>query len=376
MGRAVEPTLWTYTSMPSLQPLPRRNIIASETARRARSTAGFPMEASRGGRSRFAVRLLSPSSARLSAATLHRHHLAASLEPNFASRFSLLSLSRSPRLITSSRLHFQGCTSGDSNFRMSASTPNVDLQQRINVLRTQYGDNSEGLRDAVAQLLQREGLGQTSLGGSSYGAAPSTPVAGLSQAGASTPLLHSSRSGRIIKPSKPFTTPAAAARPSPYPASHHRPSSSLNPNRAPPPPPRLPLSTSAAPVPPLTAITETRYQAQYTTYPSRMRLGTSSLMQPNALAASGKGDNTPAAAGKRSRAAVNYAELEGISAEVAEEEPKGGMVPKRGLVPGTPGGAAVEAKQAWGDGKSYLGVLPPGNMVIVQQAIKTKHQVL
>jgi chromatin structure-remodeling complex subunit SFH1 len=99
-------------------------------------------------------------------------------------------------------------------------------------------------------------------------------------------------------------------------------------------------------------------------------------MQPNALAASGKGDNTPAAAGKRSRAAVNYAELEGLAADLVEEEPKGGMVPKRGLVPGTLGGGAVEAKQAWGDGKSYLGVLPPGNMVIVQQAIKTKHQVL
>lgn len=251
-------------------------------------------------------------------------------------------------------------------------TPSNHLQQRIDVLRAQHGE-TPALQEAVARLLQSEGgVGGATQGYTAYGAGPSTPQAGLH--GASTP---SSRSGRAIKPVKHFTTPGPASRSTPQPGQHYRPSSSLNPHAhrpAPPPAARVPLSSDTAPVPPLTAIADPRYQAQYSTYPARMRLGTSALMQPNVFAASGKGDAAappPPGAGKRARASVNYAELEGMAGD-EQEEARDGLVPKRGLMPGQSGG---EPNVVWGDGKSYLGAMPPGNMVVVQPAIRTKHGV-
>lgn len=119
-------------------------------------------------------------------------------------------------------------------------------------------------------------------------------------------------------------------------------------------------------------------------------------MQPSALAPAaalqaaveagqpvrGSGTSTPiggggggVAGGKRQRSTVNYAELGQLSDADDDDtdEPRSkrgvsgvpGMQPKKSLVEGQ--------LQMWGDGKSYLGVLPPANMVTVQPAVKTKH---
>lgn len=193
---------------------------------------------------------------------------------------------------------------------------------------------------------------------------------------------QTSSRGRTIRPVRSHGSPAPVATPRPLPAQASQLSrgSSLNPNAAYRPPTKIPLSSSAAPVPPLSRISDPRYQAQYTTYPARMRLGTSSLMQPNYLAANGTGTNNPGTAvNKRSRTTINYAELEGLedsdddgndSEAKARKAIYGGMVPKRVL--GLQGGGGGD-KSVWGDGKSYLGVLPPGNLVVVQPAKVTKH---
>ncbi|BGP16457.1 hypothetical protein JCM10213_003987 [Rhodosporidiobolus nylandii] len=214
-----------------------------------------------------------------------------------------------------------------------------------------------------------------------------TPVAttSASGSGAGTPT-QSTRSGRVSKPVKPFAPTAQPPRAS-------RTSSSLNPNavRAVPPPPQThPLSTLDAAVPPLTRITgagNEAKQALFTTYPTRMRLGTTSLMQPNAFAgkdadATGKpgvGASAPVIGAKRQRSTVNYAELDQFPELLDDDsDDEGGR--KRGGS-GTPG--LQPKKQAappapvkpdvWGDGKSYLGVLPPGKLVQVQPAKATKH---
>ncbi|GAA6060000.1 hypothetical protein JCM10212_001158 [Sporobolomyces blumeae] len=218
-----------------------------------------------------------------------------------------------------------------------------------------------------------------------------------STSGASTPAAPaSSRSGRIIKPVKPYSAPAQPPRVPRNP-------STLNPHAVRPSPPvKHPLGPSGAPVLPMTRITQAAHegkQALFTTYPTRMRLGTSSLMQPSALAPAGNphgadgqagpggaagggyaggragsGTSTPIG-GKRHRSTVNYAELGQLSDpdEDDADEPRSkrggsnvpGIVPKKALL--------QEKDQMWGDGKSYLGVLPPGNMVIVQPAVKTRH---
>ena len=222
------------------------------------------------------------------------------------------------------------------------------------------------------------------------------PVASTS-AGSSTPV---SRSGRFIRPVKQYVTQTQPqSAPSKPPRSsvlnpHHQ-NSSRNAN---PPSIKHQLATTPQPVLPLTRITQTPHQAKqamFTTYPTRMRLGTSSLMQPSALAPAaalqaaveagqpvrGSGTSTPigggggVAGGKRQRSTVNYAELGQLSDADDDDtdEPRSkrgvsgvpGMQPKKSLVEGQ--------LQMWGDGKSYLGVLPPANMVTVQPAVKTKH---
>ena len=91
-----------------------------------------------------------------------------------------------------------------------------------------------------------------------------------------------------------------------------------------------------------------------------MRLGTSSLMQPNALAASGRGETGAASANPNKRArTVNYSDLAGEGDFDGDEE---------GRVRG--GG---REREVWGDGRSYLGVLPPGSLVRVQEAKPTRH---
>ncbi|GAA5895999.1 hypothetical protein JCM6882_005582 [Rhodosporidiobolus microsporus] len=232
---------------------------------------------------------------------------------------------------------------------------------------------------------------QTGAGGAQLAG---TPVASTSALGSSA-AIQSTRSGRISKPVKPFT-------PATQPTRASRTSSSLNPNATragpPPPPQRHPLSTTPLAVPPMTRITGTgneAKQAMFTTYPARMRLGTSSLMQPNAFAdkvnaaaasAGGTGANTPVIGAKRQRSTVNYAELEQFPAELDEESDDEGARKRGGS--GTPSAqpkkssasaaaaalAAVEKKpEVWGDGKSYLGALPPGTLVQVQPAKGTKH---
>lgn len=211
--------------------------------------------------------------------------------------------------------------------------------------------------------------------------------------------------GRIIKPAIPYSPVVSVPTPRSNSISQQqqqsiqqqlqsqqphfsRPSSSLNPNAFRPPPKAMPLSSSHLPVPPLSKISDSRYQALYTTYPARMRLGTSSLMQPNFLAASGNGTNTPGPGDrKRGRNAVNYAELEGMEdSELDGDDLEGrsrrasintsgiaAMVPKRNL--GIVGAVSNSGgdKTIWGDGKSYIGVSPPGNLVIVQAAKPAKH---
>ncbi|GAA5925861.1 Sfh1p [Sporobolomyces koalae] len=222
---------------------------------------------------------------------------------------------------------------------------------------------------------------------------PGQPLASSSTR-MSTPTT--SRSGRAIKPVKQYQiqhqpqSQSSSSRPSR--------SSALNPNSSSRSVPvRHQLGTTAHPVLPLTRITQAGHegkQGMFTSYPTRMRLGTSSLMQPSALAPAaaavqaaveggvptrGSGTSTPIGlgpgAGKRQRSTVNYAELGQISDPEDDDpdEPRS----KRGTsgVPGiVPKKALVERDlQPWGDGKSYLGVLPPGNMVTVQPAVKTRH---
>lgn len=258
------------------------------------------------------------------------------------------------------------------------------LQANISQLVSSWKGDPDALKDQVEFLIAKDRAAQLGVG--SY-----VPPLAAAPVVVSTPL--SSRSGRILKPSKPYSpvyiAPTPMSRPTP-PAQPQqqqfaRASSSLNPNTYRPPKP-VPLSSSHVPVPPLSRIAEARYQALYTTYPARMRLGTSSLMQPNYLAASGTGTNTPGAADrKRGRLAVNYAEMEGLedseddsndaegraARRAAAAAGPGGMVPKRALGVQGPGDKAV-----WGDGKSYLGVPPPGNLVSVQLAKVTRHGAL
>lgn len=212
-----------------------------------------------------------------------------------------------------------------------------------------------------------------------------------SGSGSATPLGGSTRSGRVVKPVQPYTAPVQPSR-----GSSSRAKSGLNPLKGapagpPPPPQRHPLSLAPSAVPPMTRITgrgNEGKQGMFTTYPARMRLGTSSLMQPNAFvgpsggAPTGgnvTGTTTPVTGGKRSRTAINYAELETL--DDLDDDEDGGRNKRGGS--GTP--AAIAAKKApaaptpppkpdvWGDGKSYLGALPPGNLVQVQPAKATKH---
>ncbi|GAA5978127.1 hypothetical protein JCM5350_007405 [Sporobolomyces pararoseus] len=256
------------------------------------------------------------------------------------------------------------------------------------------------------------------------------PIASTSS-GMNTPTTTTSRSGRAIKPVKqyqPSSSQSQSSRPS-------KPSS-LNPNavtnntrgggggggnkesvvvNT-----KFQLSNSNQPVLPLTKITQTSstQQAMFTTYPTRMRLGTTSLMQPAAVQPSplsqqtqtplDSGTSTPTAilGGKRQRSTVNYAELGQLSdgngefdgddfmeeaAPSSSSRSKRGasssiipsIVPKKSLVPNStlpetpqPVQAQQQQFQIWGDGKSYLGVLPPGNLVTVQPITahsKTRH---
>ncbi|GAA5868176.1 hypothetical protein JCM3774_000589 [Rhodotorula dairenensis] len=245
--------------------------------------------------------------------------------------------------------------------------------------------------------------------------------------GSTTPAGGATRSGRVVKPVKPYTAPVQPPRGSMSRQQGIRGSSAAAPHRQsyggavpagpPPPPQRHPLALTLSAVPPMTRITgpgNEGKQAMFTTYPARMRLGMSTLMQPNAFAgpaassatpgggagsgagASGTGGaNTPIVPGKRQRSTINYADfenlddylLDGDDGDEAQQQPASARA-KRGHS-STPAAIAAGQQQQgrkaqaaptapakpefWGDGKSYLGTLPPGNLVQVQPVKTTKH---
>lgn len=83
-------------------------------------------------------------------------------------------------------------------------------------------------------------------------------------------------------------------------------------------------------------------------------------MQPNALAASGRGETGHGGAGPNKRArTVNYSDLAGEGEFEADEEGRAR--------------AEKREREVWGDGRSYLGVLPPASLVRVQEAKGTRH---
>lgn len=90
-----------------------------------------------------------------------------------------------------------------------------------------------------------------------------------------------------------------------------------------------------------------------------------------------------APAGKRARAQVNYAEIEGMqdaggTLGIQQREQSlptthysmmmGGANSNATEDSDGRGGRNDSERQIWGDGKSYLGTLPPGNLVQVQRA--------
>ncbi|GAA6017321.1 hypothetical protein JCM8202_005637 [Rhodotorula sphaerocarpa] len=226
--------------------------------------------------------------------------------------------------------------------------------------------------------------------------------------GATTPAGGATRSGRVVKPVKPYVAPVQPPRGSMSRLQSARGAQGAGgpavPTGPPPPPQRHPLALTPHAVPPMTRVTgpgNEGKQAMFTTFPARMRLGMSTLMQPNAFAAStgapggsGSGSgaagsgtggaNTPTVPGKRQRSTINYADFENFDdlLDGDGDDDAGGGRAKRGQssTPAVPparrtgAGPAGPAKpEYWGDGKSYLGTLPPGNLVQVQPMKTTKH---
>lgn len=267
-------------------------------------------------------------------------------------------------------------------------------------------------------------MAQQGYGGQGYPA--SQLGAAASGSGSTTPASGATRSGRVVKPVKPYTAPVQPARGSSARVMQGGAARSLVggghanaavPTGPPPPPQRHPLALTLSAVPPMTRITgpgNEAKQAIFTTYPARMRLGMSTLMQPNAFAAAAPasaatsngtsagaggasgtgGANTPVVPGKRQRTTINYADFENLDDLLDGDEdddhhpnnnnnararrgqsstPAAQQV--RGKVAATPA-AAPPKPEYWGDGKSYLGALPPGNLVQVQPVKTTKHLAL
>lgn len=272
-------------------------------------------------------------------------------------------------------------------------------------------------------------MAQQGYGGQGY---PGAQLGAASGSGSTTPASGATRSGRVVKPVKPYTAPVQPARGSASRMMQGGGRSSAvggyaiaaaGPTGPPPPPQRHPLALTLSAVPPMTRITgpgNEAKQAMFTTYPARMRLGMSTLMQPNAFAAapasagvtsngtpvgggaggaSGTGGaNTPVVPGKRQRTTINYADFENLDdlLDGDEDDENHGnnnamqqtgrarrgqsSTPTaqqgRGKVAATATPAAPPKPEYWGDGKSYLGALPPGNLVQVQPVKTTKHLAL
>lgn len=149
----------------------------------------------------------------------------------------------------------------------------------------------------------------------------------------------------------------------------------------------------------------------HTTYPSRLRTGVSTLMQP-IIPFTAAAPTAGMGAGKRTGGrggAVNYAEVDGKDEEESEEESDdsssdgdatdvkgeaggennygrktGGAVGRLGRVgrrdSGTPdvnvegGGPGANKRQKKSTERSYLGDIPPGDKVVIKPMTRTKHE--
>lgn len=153
-----------------------------------------------------------------------------------------------------------------------------------------------------------------------------------------------------------------------------------------------PMSDTPAPVRPFQPIG--RGQAKFTTFPSRMKCGVTTLMQPvpegpdfavyaPPAATSGRRSeavaaNTSRSTGRRAAAArlVYREESEHESEEESEEaesEGEGGEEKEEGEGKDPQEDSKEEPEE---EKRNYLGLPPPGNKVMVQPAITTAHSYL
>ena len=144
-------------------------------------------------------------------------------------------------------------------------------------------------------------------------------------------------------------------------------------------------------------VLSTTPQALHTTYPSRLRTGSTLLMQPILSASSavqGAGDGGPRSGGgtvSRSRRslAINYAEPpsgdEGLDAGAIDSEDSdfiasGGVrtsIRRAGRPPGTPYGRGTPQPGGSGElDQSYLGMIPPSRFIIPKPVLPTAHEYL
>jgi chromatin structure-remodeling complex subunit SFH1 len=200
-----------------------------------------------------------------------------------------------------------------------------------------------------------------------------------------TPSAGQLRPAGQIRPPRPASVPTPQAAPPPHPIFGHR---------APPPP--RPLNPKRSDPPHFAADLNARhhYQAAFTTYPSRLRLGLTSLMQPI-----GPGGQTTSAVstqpsqtsvfqsgsvlGKRQRQVVNYAEMENFddlednATSGDDEQPRSARIAamnaRKAAQAQASGQSTPGTATPLGGGKTYLGQLPPSNMIMVEPAKKTRH---
>lgn len=149
-----------------------------------------------------------------------------------------------------------------------------------------------------------------------------------------------------------------------------------------------PLTRKTEPLPPFHPVHHG--QARATTYPSRLRLGTTSLLQPlgqNGQVAGGGGASAASAIiAKRTRGtAINYAELETLddpapspdSDDDGQTTARGRRLAAKRKQEAAANAAATpppEKKAPAGGGRSFLGQVVPPNLIHVEQARKTRHQ--
>ncbi|KAH8928229.1 SNF5-domain-containing protein [Atractiella rhizophila] len=150
------------------------------------------------------------------------------------------------------------------------------------------------------------------------------------------------------------------------------------------------ITTSTDPLPPYHPVGTG--QARFTTYPNRLKLGTTGLVQPLAAkevplgfapaaggGGGGGGTGTPTASssvlGKRQRTVVNYAEIEGPDDDESDDsdytgEGRGG---RRRRTAAKVQEQKTSEDMPWGEGRNFLGAKPPGNLIYSKVAPRTQH---